>query len=76
MRAAFFGIAAIALGGMASATPAAALPFAGGIEAGSAIEKTQIVVRRVVRGPRCTTVVNRRVGPFGRTVITRTRRCF
>lgn len=76
MKAAFFGIAAIALGAMAAAAPASALPGPGGVEAGSTVEKTQIVVRRVVRGPRCTTVVNRRTGPFGRTVITRTRRCF
>ena len=76
MKAIHFGIAAATLAGLALATPATALPFMGGVQPADTVQKT-VVVRRVVRrGPRCDTVVTKRVGRFGRTVITKKRRCF
>ena len=75
MRATIFGIAALALTGLGT-TSASALPLATGIAPANGIEQVRIVERRVVRGPRCTTVVTKRRGPFGRTVVVRKRRCF
>ena len=75
MRATIFGIAALALTGLGT-TSASALPFASGIAPANGIEQARIVERRAVRGPRCTTVVTKRRGPFGRTVVVRKRRCF
>lgn len=77
MKATIFGIAAAALAGMALATPASALPFAGGLQPADTIQKSHYVERRVVRrGPRCETIVKRHIGRFGRKVVTKTRRCF
>lgn len=77
MKATHFGIAVAALAGMTLAAPASALPFAGGLRPMDTVQKSHYVERRVVRrGPRCETIVKRRIGRFGREVITKTRRCF
>ncbi|GJE25597.1 hypothetical protein [Methylobacterium organophilum] len=75
MRAAIIG-AVVALAGLGAAAPAAALPFAGPSLQDGLVSQARIVERRVVRGPRCKTVIVKRRGPFGRTVIERRRRCF
>lgn len=75
MRATIFGIAALALTGLGTSA-ASALPFAAGLAPASGIEQVRIVERRVIRGPRCKTVVTKRRGPFGRVVVVRKRRCF
>ncbi|MEH3146313.1 MAG: hypothetical protein PGN34_13405 [Methylobacterium frigidaeris] len=80
MRAIVLGLAAataLAAAGL-SVAPASALPVPGAaIAPGAAIEQAQYVTRRVVRrGPRCTTVVTRSRGPFGRVVVRRERRCY
>lgn len=75
MRATIFGIAALALTGL-GATSASALPVPAGVAPANGIEQVRIVERRVIRGPRCKTVVTKRRGPFGRTVVVRKRRCF
>jgi hypothetical protein len=76
MRAAIFGLAAVAFAALAA--PASALPVAGGSLVGpeSGIAQARMVSRTVVRGPRCRTVVERRRGPMGRVVVVRKRRCF
>ncbi|MBY0298926.1 MAG: hypothetical protein K2X71_23320 [Methylobacterium sp.] len=79
MRATVLGIAAVLGATLAAAGPAAALPVAGPqiLAPEASIDQAQYVSRRVVRrGPRCTTVVTKRRGPFGRVVVNRTRRCF
>lgn len=75
MRATIFGIAALALTGFGTTT-ASALPVAAGLAPATGIEQVRIVERRVIRGPRCKTVVTKRRGPFGRVVVVRKRRCF
>ncbi|MGU3539336.1 hypothetical protein [Methylobacterium sp. A54F] len=76
MRATLFGLATIA--GLALTAPASALPGPGGplVAPAAPIAQARVVERRIVRGPRCTTVVTKRRGPMGRTVIVRKRRCF
>ncbi|MHC2087682.1 hypothetical protein [Methylobacterium sp. CM6244] len=75
MRATLFGLAAITLAGIGSAS---ALPLAGMTLSApaTAIEQARVVTRTVVRGPRCRTVVTKRRGPYGRVTMVRTRRCF
>ncbi|MHC2000641.1 hypothetical protein ACYQR9_09365 [Methylobacterium sp. CM6241] len=75
MRATLFGLAAITLAGIGSAS---ALPLAGMTLSApaTAIEQVRVVSRTVVRGPRCRTVVTKRRGPYGRVTMVRTRRCF
>lgn len=80
MRAAFFGIA-VTLAGLGAAAPASALPFAGSLPgaaptADGLFQQARVVRRTVIRGPRCDTVITKRRGPFGRTVVVRKRRCF
>ncbi|RVU13120.1 hypothetical protein [Methylobacterium oryzihabitans] len=80
MRAIVLGLATatvLAATGL-SAAPALALPVSGpGLAPEAAIAQAQYVTRRVVRrGPRCTTVVTRSRGPFGRVVVRRERRCY
>lgn len=78
MRAAIFGIAATLASVGFMAVPAQAAPFAAGqgLAPSSGIEQVRVVSRRVVRGPRCKTVVTKRRGPLGRTVVVRKRKCF
>ncbi|GEP08182.1 hypothetical protein [Methylobacterium gnaphalii] len=76
MRAPLLGIAALAFGSLAVASPASALPFAGSLTPGNGVEQARVVSRTVVRGPRCRTVVTKRRGPFGRVVVVRKRECF
>lgn len=75
MRATLFGLAAITLAGIGSAS---ALPVAGMTLTAPAntIEQVRVVSRTVVRRPRCQTVVTKRRGPHGRVTTVRTRRCF
>jgi hypothetical protein len=78
MRTIVLGLAAALGAATLSVAPAAALPVSGlaAPEAGI-VQQAQFVQRRIVRrGPRCTVVVNKRRGPFGRVVVTRTKRCF
>ena len=77
MRAAIFGLAAVAFAGLAA--PASALPVAGGSLVGpqtGIAQQARVVSRTVIRGPRCRTVVERRRGPMGHVVVVRKRRCF
>lgn len=61
---------------LAAAGPASALTLAGPVAAtGSGIEQARVVSRKVVRGPRCKTVVIKRRGPMGRTKVVRKKRC-
>ncbi|GJD94861.1 hypothetical protein [Methylobacterium iners] len=76
MRATIFGIAAVALLGLAAPGQAAPLAFGQGFAPGSAVEQARVVRRTVVRGPRCKTVVTKRRGPLGRVTIVRKRSCF
>ncbi|ACL56294.1 hypothetical protein [Methylobacterium nodulans] len=79
MRTIVLGLATLLGAATLASAPAAALPVAGpGLVAPEAgIAQAQYVERRIVRrGPRCTVVVNKRRGPYGRVVVTRTRRCF
>jgi hypothetical protein len=78
MRAAIFGIVIATLAGGLSAAPASAapLPAAQPLAPGDLLAEARVVSRKVVRGPRCKTVVTKRRGPSGRTVVVRKRRCF
>lgn len=78
MRAAIFGIVAATLAGGLAVPPASAapLPATQAAAPGDMIAEARVVSRRVVRGPRCKTVVTKRRGPLGRTVVVRKRRCF
>ena len=76
MRAAFFGIA-VTLAGLGAAAPASAVPLAGAAPISDGLyQQARVVRREVIRGPRCKTVITKRRGPFGRTVVVRKRRCF
>lgn len=75
-RVPLLALAAVAFGGIAMVTPASALPLGGGVAPGTGIDHARVVSRRVVRGPRCRTVVTKRRGPRGRVVVVRERRCF
>lgn len=75
MRAALFGIA-VTLAGFGAVAPAQALPLAGAAPASDGLFQQAQYSRRVIRGPRCKTVVTKRRGRFGRVVVTRERRCF
>ncbi|KQO96472.1 hypothetical protein [Methylorubrum extorquens] len=75
MRAALFGIA-VTIAGFGAAAPAQALPLSGAAPLTGGLFQQAQYSRRVVRGPRCRTVVTKRRGRFGRVVITRERRCF
>lgn len=77
MKAMILGLAAATLVGLAVPASAAPMAPAGGLVApGNGIDTVQYRERRVVRGPRCRTVVTKRRGPFGRVVIDRRRTCF
>ena len=76
MRAIVFGIAALALGGLAAPAAAAPLSVSQGLVPASGIEQVRVVSRTVVRGSRCKTVVTKRRGPMGRVTVVRKRRCF
>ncbi|MFF8798726.1 MULTISPECIES: hypothetical protein [unclassified Methylobacterium] len=76
MRAALFGIA-VTIAGFGAAAPAQALPLAGAAPLSNGLyQEAQYRSRRVIRGPRCKTIITKRRGPFGRTVVTREKRCF
>jgi hypothetical protein len=75
MRATIFGIAAIALAGLAAPAQAAPFGVGQGLAPDNAIEQARVVRRTVVRGPRCKTVVTKRRGPMGRVTVVRKRRC-
>lgn len=75
MRATIFGIAAIALAGLAAPAQAAPLGVGQGFAPSNAIDQARVVRRTVVRGPRCRTVVTKRRGPMGRVVVVRKRSC-
>lgn len=75
MKATFLGLT-VALGVVSLSGAASALPMAQGLAPDAAIEQAHVVRKKVVVGPRCTTVVKKRIGPFGRKVVTREKRCF
>ncbi|MFE1597717.1 hypothetical protein [Methylobacterium sp. ID0610] len=79
MRTIVLGLATVIGAATLAAAPASALPVSGlsAVAPDAGITQAQYVERRVVRrGPRCTVVVKKRRGPFGRVVVTRERRCF
>ena len=75
MRATLFGLTALTLAGIGSAS---ALPLVGTAPPApaNAIEQVRVVSRTVIKRPRCQTVVTKRRGPHGRVTMVRTRRCF
>ncbi len=75
MRAALFGIA-VTIAGLGAIAPAQALSLAGAAPASDGLFQPAQYSRRVIRGPRCKTVITKRRGRFGRVVVTRERRCF
>lgn len=75
MRAALFGIA-VTIAGLGATAPAQALPMPGAAPMSEGLFQQAQYHRRIVRGPRCRTIVTKHRGRFGRVVVTRERRCF
>lgn len=80
MRAILFGIA-VTIASVGAVVPASAVPLSGTVAgaaptSGGLFQTARVVRRTVIRGPRCDTVITKRRGPYGRTVVVRKRRCF